>query len=301
VTARISLILEKARGHRRAYRRLYVQSPWNETIMNKTIFRPRVWTVSIVAAVTASISMSPHLASSAVSEQVPATAPAIHWTYEGETGPKHWGALSKDFAECSTGREQSPINITKPARENLRNIVFNYRPAKVSVENTGHTIQVDYSPGNSIEVNGSKYELVQFHFHAPSEHTLNGKHADAELHLVHKSASGQLAVVGVFINKGSENRALKPVFDNLPTRAGTANNLDQPVNPESLLPIRRTTYRYEGSLTTPPCSEGVTWLIMTAPIQLSPKQLATFDKLFKGNDRPVQPLNGRTLIEDTSR
>jgi carbonic anhydrase len=272
----------------------------SEILMSKPIFRRPIWRLLIIAAAAACILISPHRTSSAVHEQAPATAPAIHWTYEGETGPAHWGALSKDFAECSVGRKQSPINITKPVEEDLRNIVFNYRPARVSVENTGHSIQVNYSPGNSIEVNGSKYELVQFHFHAPSEHTLNGKHTGAELHLVHRNAAGQLAVVGVFINTGSENRALKPVWDHLPTRAGTAK-LDEPVNPESLLPIRRTTYRYEGSLTTPPCSEGVAWLVMTEPIQLSEKQLAAFDQLFKGNNRPVQPLNGRTLIEDMSR
>jgi carbonic anhydrase len=150
-------------------------------------------------------------------------------------------------------------------------------------------------------VNGATYELVQFHFHAPSEHTIDGKHADAEVHLVHRNAAGQLAVVGVLIKKGLENRASKSLWDNLPTHAGPARPLSEPVNPDGLLPVRRTSYRYEGSLTTPPCAEGVTWMVMTEPIQLSAMQLKLFEKLIKRNNRPVQPLNRRTVIEDTTQ
>ena len=148
----------------------------------------------------------------------------IHWGYSGAGGPAHWGALEPDFAACSNGKNQSPVDITHAAPSDIPNIVFSYSPSAVNIVNNGHTIQVNYDAGSYIEIDGVRYDLVQFHFHAPSEHTINGKRYPAELHLVHKSASGELAVVGVMFEKGTENLALAPVWSHLPAngRAGGA-------------------------------------------------------------------------------
>lgn len=224
----------------------------------------------------------------------------VHWAYSGAGGPEHWGTLEPEFAACASGKSQSPIDITHATPSDLPNIVFNYAPSAVNIVNNGHTIQVNYDAGSSIEIDGVRYDLVQFHFHAPSEHTINGKRYPAELHLVHKSASGDLAVVGVMMDKGAENLALAPVWSHLPAKEGPEEHFTAAVDATSLLPDVRTTFRYSGSLTTPPCSEGVKWNVMTAAIQLSDTQLRAFTKIIDGNDRPLQPLGGRTLIEDTS-
>jgi carbonic anhydrase len=260
--------------------------------------------VIVAIVVTACSSTSPQPASNPApapaAENKAAKAAAPHWTYEGEEGPDHWGSLSADFAACSMGSKQSPVDIAKREPKDLANIVFHYAATKARIENNGHTVQVNFDAGNSIEVDGSRYELAQFHLHAPSEHTVNGKHADADVHLVHRNAQGQLAVVGVLINKGTENSAIKSAWEKLPAQPGPAQMLEAPINPEGWLPAKQTTYRYEGSLTTPPCSEGVAWLVMTEPVQMSDKQLAAFTNLFKGNNRPVQPLHDRLVVEDTT-
>jgi carbonic anhydrase len=224
-----------------------------------------------------------------------------HWTYEGAEGPENWGGLSADYEACASGMAQSPIDIAGAAAEDLANIVFDYQPSKIKIQNNGHTVQVDYDPGSSIELDGTRYELAQFHFHAPSEHTIAGKAADAELHLVHKTADGkQLAVVGVLIENGAENPAFATVWENIPAEAGEAQAVAAEVDAEAMLPAELTTYRYDGSLTTPPCTEGVEWNVMTTPIQMSEAQLAAFTALFEGNNRPVQALGERVLVEDSS-
>lgn len=234
---------------------------------------------------------------------VPTAAPTPapdHWTYEGEEGPAHWGNLSPDYTACSTGKSQSPIDISKATPQDVANLVFHYKPSKVNILNNGHTIQVNYDTGSYLELDGVRFDLVQFHFHAPSEHSINGKLAEAELHLVHKSADGKLAVVGILIEAGAENPAFKTTWDNLPTEKGPVQQLSAEVNAAAMLPVVQETYRYEGSLTTPPCSEGVKWNVMVEPIEMSTAQLAAFTHIFEGNNRPVQPLDGRTLIEDTT-
>ena len=224
----------------------------------------------------------------------------VHWGYSGAGGPEHWGMLQPEFAACSAGKNQSPIDITRAAPGDIPNIVFNYAPSAVNIINNGHTIQVDYDAGSYIEIDGVRHDLVQFHFHAPSEHTINGKRFPAELHLVHRSASGELAVVGVMMETGSENPALAPVWSHLPAKEGPVEHFTPAVDAASLLPEIRTTFRYSGSLTTPPCSEGVKWNVMTAPIQLSDAQLKAFTGIIDENDRPIQALGTRTLMEDTS-
>jgi carbonic anhydrase len=229
-----------------------------------------------------------------------ATPTPVHWGYEGDVGPAAWGDLSHDYALCGDGANQSPIDIAELTESDLVNITFSYQPSDLNIINNGHTIQVNYDEGSYMEVNGQRYDLLQFHFHAPSEHHVTGQPSDAELHLVHKSADGATAVVGLFLLKGITNTFLAPVFDNLPAEEGPAETIDAEVNADLFLPMGKATFRYSGSLTTPPCTEGVSWFLMTLPITISAEQLAAFTDIIDGNNRPVQPLNDRTVTEDTT-
>jgi len=221
-----------------------------------------------------------------------------HWTYEGEEGPAHWGELDASYATCGTGQEQSPIDIAAPQTQDLTNISFHYQPSKLNILNNGHTAQVNYDAGSYIELDGVRYDVLQFHYHSPSEHTVNGEAFPAEVHIVHKNADGNLAVVGILLREGAENSAYGPFIDNLPASESEAKDAGVTVDAAGLLPTEQTTYRYDGSLTTPPCSEGVKWLLMTTPVELSSEQLDKLDAMFEANNRPVQPLEGRTPIED---
>jgi len=231
--------------------------------------------------------------------ETPHAAEPPHWTYEGEEGPEHWGALDESFAVCGTGKSQSPIDVSTTNAEDLANISFHYQPSEVNILNNGHTVQVNYDAGSNIELDGVRYDVVQFHYHAPSEHALNGKLFPAELHIVHKSADGTLAVVGILLEEGGQNKAFQPFVDNLPTEKSDVKDAGVKINATELLPAVQTTYRYSGSLTTPPCSEGVHWNLMTTPVEISSEQLNALETLFEeGNNRPVQPLNDRPLVED---
>ncbi len=230
----------------------------------------------------------------------PSTATPAHWTYEGAEGPASWAKLDTSYAACGAGKSQSPIDIANPTMQDLSNIVFHYQPSEVKILNNGHTVQVNYDPGSYIEIDGQRYDLVQFHYHAPSEHTLNGKSFPAELHLVHKSASGNLAVIGILLEEGAQNAAYQPLLANLPAEKSPEKDAGLKINALDLLPAVQTTFRYSGSLTTPPCTEGVNWNVMLTPVQLSAAQIAAFAKIFEGNNRPIQPLNARTLIEDST-
>ena len=224
-----------------------------------------------------------------------------HWTYEGEEGPAHWGELDSAYALCGTGANQSPIDVQSPKGQDLTNISFHYQPSEVNILNNGHTVQVNYDAGSYMEFDGVRYDVVQFHYHAPSEHALDGKLFAAELHIVHKNVDGNLAVVGILFDEGAQNDALQPFIDNLPAEKSDIHDAGVTINAADLLPSVQTTYRYSGSLTTPPCSEGVHWNLMTTPVELSSAQLGALDALFEGgNNRPVQPLNDRTLAEDTT-
>ncbi len=222
----------------------------------------------------------------------------VHWAYEGEEGPEHWGELSPDFAACSAGVEQSPIDIPQTASVNPADILFNYQPTALTIVNNGHTIKVDYDGGSSIEVDGATYNLLQFHFHALSEHTVNGNYSDVEMHLVHQSADGNFAVVGVMMNRGNENQAFAPVWDNLPAEEGEPETIGGvTVNADDLLPQERSYHRYNGSFTTPPCTEGVKWFVMNTPVELSEAQAAAFEQIYKDNFRPTQPFNDRAFLQ----
>ena len=241
------------------------------------------------------------LVMSACAPQVeePHAAEVVHWTYEGEEGPEHWGEINPDYAVCGTGKSQSPIDVESATGDNLANISFHYQPSEVNILNNGHTVQVNYDSGSYIELDGARYDVAQFHYHAPSEHAVDGNLFAAELHIVHKNADGGLSVVGILLDEGAQNDAFQPFIENLPAEESEVADAGVKINAADLLPAVQTTYRYSGSLTTPPCSEGVNWLLMTTPVELSAEQISALESLFDhGNNRPVQPLNDRPLVED---
>jgi carbonic anhydrase len=224
-----------------------------------------------------------------------------HWGYTGDTGPAYWYELDPAYAVARDGKAQSPIDIlTEDAVEEsaLQKPEFHYTAIEFEAENNGHTIEIIPAVfTNYIIIDNDTFILQQAHFHAPSEHRINGKAADAELHLVHKNAQGNIAVVGIFIVGGQENVLLHELFAKLPAGVGTGNSapLEQEINLTGLLAENQLVYRYEGSLTTPPCSEGVKWSVASQPIELSPAQLAAFKTLYNGNSRPVQNLFTRKV------
>ncbi len=232
-------------------------------------------------------------------EPHPVSTPS-HWTYAGEEGPAHWGKLDSAYELCGTGTNQSPIDVESPKGQDLTNIAFHYQPSEVNILNNGHTVQVNYDGGSYMELDGVHYDVAQFHYHTPSEHALDGKLFAAELHVVHKNADGNLAVVGILFDEGAQNDAIQPFIDNLPAEKSEVKDAGITINAADLLPVVQTTYRYSGSLTTPPCSEGVNWLVMTTPVELSAEQLEMLDVLFEDNNRPLQDLNDRLLVEDTT-
>ncbi len=237
----------------------------------------------------------------AAQDATPTPAPLPHWTYEGEEGPAHWGGLDSRFSTCETGKSQSPIDILAPASENLSDIQFSYQPSALTIKNNGHTVQVDYAAGSSITVAGRQYDLKQFHFHHPSEHTLAGVTYPMEVHFVHADADGNLAVVGAMIQEGMEdNAAFAPVFENMPMQTADLQTMESVmISAADMLPAERTYFGYSGSLTTPPCSEGVKWMLLTTPITLSVEQIEKFAGVFELDARPTQPLNGRDVTADS--
>ncbi len=213
-------------------------------------------------------------------------APA--WGYDGEVAPEHWAELSADYHTCGDGQRQSPIDIdlSKAVADSLG---FDYGPIPIDLVNNGRTIQQAGSEGCTLTLDNRVYELVQFHFHTPSEHTHNGVHYPMEVHLVHRHrATGALAVVGIWIRLGDEQGDLALLGENLPQGTGERIKGSGLVNPANLLPQDRRFVRYEGSLTTPPCSEGVTWLVMTTPVEVSSRQIETFVERLGNNARPLQ-------------
>lgn len=241
------------------------------------------------------------MSSHANSEDVPPRTEHVEWGYEAGNGPGVWGRLSPEFILCAEGAHQSPIDLANPTESKLPAVVFNYRPTALEIRNNGHTIEVASSSENWIEVGDARYELLQFHFHAPGEHTVAGRSFDMEMHLVHQDGNGTLAVIGVLIEQGGENAAFEPLWAHLPGAAGAAQHQGNvAINAEDLLPASRHTYRYDGSLTTPPCSEGVRWLVLAAPVELSAAQIARFRAIIHGNNRPVQPLGERELLVDAA-
>ena len=219
-----------------------------------------------------------------------------HWTYSGHGGPSEWGALSPEFATCKLGRNQSPIDIRGAKAADLPTIKFDYKPSPLKVIDNGHTIQVNYAPGSSIEVGGMRYELVQFHFHKPSEEKIDGKSHAMVAHLVHKSPEGKLAVVAVLLDKGGANGLIDSIWKNLPTaKEKEVLITNVTIDAANLLPENKGYYTFQGSLTTPPCSEEVTWLVLKTPVKIGDGEITAFGKIYPMNARPTQALNGRAV------
>lgn len=220
-----------------------------------------------------------------------------HWSYGGHEGPASWGTLDREFKTCKLGKLQSPVDIRGAKAADLPAIRFDYKPSPLKVIDNGHTIQVNYAPGSTIEVGGKSYELVQFHFHKPSEERVNGKVHDMVAHLVHKDADGKLAVVAVLLDKGgAASPTIDTIWKNTPKEKGKEAALaDVSIEAAKLLPADRGYYAFEGSLTTPPCSEGVRWMVLKTPVKIDNAEVAAFGELYAKNARPTQPLNGRKI------
>jgi carbonic anhydrase len=220
-----------------------------------------------------------------------------HWTYAGEEGPNQWAKLTPDNYACA-GKNQSPVDLKGTIHAGLKPLKMEYQAGGTEVLNNGHTLQVGFTPGSALWLDGERFELKQYHFHAPSENLINGQSYPLEVHLVHADEKGNLAVVAVMFKEGSENKALKSLWPQLPKDAGVKNPLAAPVTAAALLPAKRGYYRFSGSLTTPPCSEGVRWLVMKDPVTVSREQVDAFSALIQHpNNRPVQALNGRVIVE----
>ncbi len=222
-----------------------------------------------------------------------------HWTYAGDTGPAHWAELKDDYATCGTGKSQSPIDISTAALKHgsQEAIAFHYAAAskvKGSIVNNGHTVKVNTEHAGFIEVDGKRYDLKQFHFHSPSENQVDGKPYAMVAHFVHASAKGELAVVAVMFQQGKANKALTKVWSKLPQEVGDKAGY-RGLDLAAILPADRTYYHFTGSLTTPPCSENVNWMILKTPVTIGAQQLKKFHALYNGNVRPVNPMNGRSV------
>lgn len=224
-----------------------------------------------------------------------------HWSYTGaDDGPDDWGSLGDGQYElCASGRQQSPIDLTPAAEVAAQAIEFAYHSAKATIENNGHTVEVKPAAGNSISFADGEvaYDVKQFHFHAPGEHVVGATSYPAELHIVHTSSTGERAVVGLLLEEGAANPALEPVLANLPATESPATDLGSEVDMANFLPADRTSYRYPGSLTTPPCDQGVNWIVLKEPVEISADQLDRLEAAVHHNNRPVQPANDRMPIE----
>ena len=224
-----------------------------------------------------------------------AHGPGAHWAYTGAEGPSHWGELDEQYATCGEGHEQSPIDILPKRRDaEDESVFFIYKPTAAKVTDTGHTLQVDLQPGSYAIIDGARYELVQLHVHTPSEHTIAGEPYAMEVHLVHQSKAGKLAVVGVLFADGAPSAALAPVWKQLP-KAGGASALKKPFDPTALLPADSGMYRYAGSLTTPPCSEGVKWIVLRRTATDAAARIGAFQARFGATARPTQSLGEREV------
>lgn len=222
----------------------------------------------------------------------------VNWGYSGHEGPEYWGKLDPKFSPCSEGKNQSPINLTGMIESELPPITVNYLPGGNEILNNGHTIQVKYMPGSTITVNEHKFELKQFHFHSPSENMIEDQSYPMEAHFVHSDDDGNLAVIALMFKTGDKNSELDKAWEAMPENSGDKNQLSKIVDANILLPNDRDYYRFNGSLTTPPCSEGVWWIVMKNIVSASKEQIDKFSHtMHHPNNRPVQPKNARMILK----
>lgn len=226
-----------------------------------------------------------------------AAAHAPHWSYAGPAGPQTWGGLQPNFSLCAKGQRQSPIDIQGGLTIELEPVRFNYSASRFAVVDNGHTVQANLNAGNFIELGGKRFELKQFHFHRPSEERIDGRQFEMSVHLVHKDEQGNLAVVGLLLDRGAPHAAVQKVWNNLPLEKQEELPARTPLELNDLLPADRSYYTYMGSLTTPPCSEGVRWIVMRHPVSVSQEQIDLFARLYPMNARPIQQVAGRRILQ----
>ena len=221
-----------------------------------------------------------------------------NWNYEGKTGPAYWDCLSDEYALCGSGKQQSPIDITDSIKAHLPPLMFNYQPIPLIIENNGHTIQITADKAGHLKIGDNAYQLLQFHFHAPSEEAIHGQRTDMVVHLVHQNIQGELVVVAVLLKKGKTTHAfMKTLWNVMPKTPGAPQQHDVQIDINRLLPMgKKDYYTFPGSLTTPPCSEGVTWVVLKQTVSISPAQLAQYQAVYTENARPLQPLNDRKVL-----
>jgi carbonic anhydrase len=223
-----------------------------------------------------------------------------HWSYEGETGAAHWGSLAEEYALCGNGKQQSPIDITNSITTDLPSLEFNYSAIPLTIQNNGHTIKIMADKAGSLTIGDDTYQLLQFHTHAPSEGAINGQRADMVIHMVHKKAQEklELAVVSVYLETGkTTNPLIDTLWKVMPTKSGKPQHHDDiEIDINQLLPKDKSYYTFEGSLTTPPCTEGVKWIILKQPVVMEADQLTQFHAVYRNNARPLQPLNDRKVF-----
>jgi carbonic anhydrase len=223
---------------------------------------------------------------------------SAHWGYDGQEDPSHWGDLKPEFAPCKNGHRQSPIDIRNPQKADLPAIQFDYKDSPLDIIDNGHTIMINYSAGSSIRVGDKQYALKQFHFHRPSEEKINGTSYDMSVHFVHADQQGHLAVVAVLLQQGSDNSLVRELWHDLPQEKEKEERHNAVhINASDLLPANRGYFTFTGSLTTPPCSEDVTWFVLKHPVTVTSAEIEQFSKLYRHDARPTQPLYGRAVLE----
>ncbi len=223
---------------------------------------------------------------------------ANSWGYSGGSGPEHWSDMDSSFSTCGSGVNQSPINLTRMVETNLTPLKLNYQAGGNQIINNGHSIQINYASGSTLSLDGDTYSLKQFHFHAPSENRIEGESFPMEAHFVHADKEGHLAVIAVMFKVGQENLELEKAWKSMPNKPQEKQTLTDEVNAASLLPKSHDYYRFNGSLTTPPCSEGVKWFVMKNYETVSSEQISKFTKIMAHpNNRPIQSINARAVMQ----
>jgi len=222
-----------------------------------------------------------------------------HWSYKGDTGPKHWGSLNHKYSLCGKGTMQTPINIIPTNDVDLSPLEINYKTSSTDVINNGHTVQVNIAEGSSVTIDNEDYELKQFHFHTPSENNIKGNSYPLEAHFVHSTKDGKLAVIAVMFEEGKENPILKKIWDKFPLEENHKVSISLSSNDiNSILPSNPDYYKFTGSLTTPPCSENVKWNVYKTTMSISKEQVEEFFNIFNhSNNRPLQKINDRVVFE----
>jgi carbonic anhydrase len=226
-----------------------------------------------------------------------APPPPVHWAYQGDGGPQAWARLRPEFSLCGKGQRQSPVDIRGGLAVDLEPVQFGYTDTQFAVIDNGHTVQANIAPGSHIEIGGQRFELLNLHFHRPSEERIDGRQFEMSVHLVHRDAQGQLAVVALLIDRGPAHPVVQTVWNNLPLEQGQELAARVPLSLQALLPDDRRYYTYMGSLTTPPCTEGVRWVVMRQPVSMSAEQIELFARIYPMNSRPLQQLAGRRILQ----